>query len=44
MGIRPYNLTSQIIVAGNIYTTGLRNVVVLAPLSKNGTIDASFRS
>lgn len=35
---------SQIIVAGNIYDTELQSVVVLARLSKNGTIDPTFNA
>jgi uncharacterized delta-60 repeat protein len=35
---------SQILVAGNIYNTGLKNTVVVARLSKDGVIDQTFNA
>ena len=35
---------SQIIVAGNLYNTGLRSIVVLARLSKDGKLDPAFNA
>lgn len=35
---------SQLIVAGNLYNTGIQSIVVLARLSKNGVLDTTFNA